>query len=233
MSKPPAFLLADVGKAYGSEGEPLFDALQGVDLTIPSHTLTTIVGPSGSGKSTLLGLLGLLDRPTSGSLSIAGNATDDLSERARCRLRARHLGFVFQAFHLMADRTVQDNVMLGGMYRGLSRTARIKESERLVANIGLTQKLTQRAATLSGGERQRVAIARALMGAPDILLCDEPTGNLDSHNGRIVVAELERLAGTGVTVVVVTHDPEIATLGTHQIHVQDGRVSGDGTTTPR
>lgn len=223
----PAFRLQGVGKTYGSPGSgaPAFEALRDVDLTVPSATLTTIVGPSGSGKSTLLGLLGLLDRPTQGDLRISGQATAELTERARCALRARHLGFVFQAFHLMPDRTVTDNVMLGGIYRGMSRRQRGRDAHRLLTDIGLADKVGQRASTLSGGERQRVAIARALVGNPDILLCDEPTGNLDSRNGDRVVDELRRLARTGITVVIVTHDPTIAALGTHRIEVRDGQVS--------
>ena len=228
MSTPAhAFRLAGIGRTYGSTGSatPAFEALRDVDLTIAAGALTTIVGPSGSGKSTLLGLLGLLDRPTRGDLSVSGQPTAGLTERARCALRARHLGFVFQAFHLMEDRTVLDNVMLGGVYRGLSRRQRLEESHRLLDDVGLSHKASRRAATLSGGERQRVAIARALVGRPSILLCDEPTGNLDSSNGARVVDELQRLARTGVTVVVVTHDRTIATLGEHRIEVRDGRVT--------
>lgn len=226
-----AFELLGVGKTYGTPGgsTPAFDALKGVDLSVPSGSLTTIVGPSGSGKSTLLGLLGLLDRPTAGDLLIAGESTADLSERRRCSLRARHLGFVFQAFHLMPERTVADNVMLGGIYRGLGRRERRDEAERLLAEVGLAGKAKQRAATLSGGERQRVAIARALVGRPGILLCDEPTGNLDSRNGERVVEELKRLSATGITVVIVTHDQAVAKLGDYRIRVKDGLVSSDGT----
>lgn len=225
-----AFELSGVAKTYGTPGgaTPPFDALKEVELSIPHGSLTTIVGPSGSGKSTLLGLLGLLDRPSSGELIIAGESTADLSERRRCLLRARHLGFVFQAFHLMPERTVVDNVMLGGIYRGLNRRERRDEAERLLVDVGLAGKARQRAATLSGGERQRVAIARALVGRPGILLCDEPTGNLDSRNGERVVNELQRLATTGITVVLVTHDQAVAGLGNHRIRVKDGLVSSDG-----
>lgn len=229
VDRTAAFELEDVTRVYGntSSTEPQFLALRQVCLSIPAGAFTTIVGPSGSGKSTLLGLLGLLDRPSEGRVTIAGHETAHLSERDRCRLRAVHLGFVFQSFHLMQDRTVLENVMLGGLYRGLTRRQRQLESSERLADMGLADKLTNRAATLSGGERQRVAIARALVGSPDILLCDEPTGNLDSTNGELVVAALRTLADQGITVVMVTHDPAIAAMGNHRIQVRDGRVNAD------
>lgn len=230
MGSSLAFELTDISKAYGDNhgDEPTFYALRDVRLHIPAGGLTTIVGPSGSGKSTLLGLLGLLDRPTHGQLSVAGHDMTDASEKTRCALRARHLGFVFQAFHLMPRRTVTDNVMLGGLYRGLTRRQRQLEAVLRLDEVGIGHKCAERAETLSGGERQRVAIARALVGSPDVLLCDEPTGNLDSKNGRAVADLLVELARSGMTVVMVTHDPRIAELGDRTVSVRDGEVSGDG-----
>lgn len=225
-----AIELTNVSKSYGNPGddEPVFHALRDVGLSIPVGTLTTIVGPSGSGKSTLLGLMGLLDEPTSGQLVLAGHSTSIATESELCALRSTYLGFVFQAFYLMPHRTVIDNVMLGGLYRGLSRQERQRQATERLDMVGLGSKVANLAGTLSGGERQRTAIARALVGTPQILLCDEPTGNLDTRNGEAVVGLLTDLSTAGLSVVIVTHDPSIAALGDHQVHVIDGRVSGDG-----
>jgi putative ABC transport system ATP-binding protein len=220
-----AFALHGVTRTYGPASQA-FHALRDVDVTIPYEAMTTVVGPSGSGKSTLLSLLGLLDRPTSGTLTVAGQDTTGASDRERGTLRASHLGFVFQAFHLMPHRTVLDNAMLGGVYRGLTRRQRQTEARERLEHVGLGTKSANLAGTLSGGERQRTAIARALVGSPPVLLCDEPTGNLDSVNGKRVVDILTDLAAAGTTVVLVTHDPTIAALGDCRLHVNDGRVSG-------
>jgi putative ABC transport system ATP-binding protein len=224
-----AYELDGVGKVYGAgRGEAPFAALQDVSVRISAGAFTTVVGPSGSGKSTLLALLGLLDQPSSGCVTIAGRATDRMREKDRCVMRARQLAFVFQAFHLMPHRTVLDNVMLGGLYRGLDRSQRRDQAWAQLARVGLTAKAANRAATLSGGERQRIAIARSLLGSPQILLCDEPTGNLDTTNGTAVVSLLIELSDSGLTVVLVTHDEHIAAMGDHRLSVLDGRVSGDG-----
>lgn len=231
MDEIPAFELTDITKAYGDLNgrRPIFTALRDVTLRIPIGGLTTIVGPSGSGKSTLLGLLGLLDRPTRGTIRVLDRDASGVGERGRCRLRAQHLGFVFQAFHLMHRRSVLDNVMVGGLYRGLRRAERADESLRRLETVGLQHKADVRAETLSGGERQRVAIARALVGSPQVLLCDEPTGNLDSANGKAITDTLLQLAHSGTTVIMVTHDPLIAALGDRTVRVRDGGVTGDGT----
>jgi ABC-type lipoprotein export system ATPase subunit len=226
--QPAAFELRDVGKTYESKSGPGFSALRNVSITIPQGSFTTIVGPSGSGKSTLLGLLGLLDRPTTGEVYLAGHPTVRSREKARCRLRSVHLGFVFQSFHLMTRRSVLENVALGGLYKGLPHSRRLSEARLRLDTVGLSQKESNLAGTLSGGERQRVAIARALVGGPPILLCDEPTGNLDSTNGQAVVHLLRQLADEGTTVVVVTHDLTIAEQGRHRISVLDGLVAEDG-----
>jgi putative ABC transport system ATP-binding protein len=173
----------------------------------------------------LLALLGLLDVPTSGEMSLLGETLGRSDTGLRRRLRAQHLGFVFQSFHLMAHRTVLENTMLGGLYRGMSRGARRIEALDALDRVGLSPKAARRASTLSGGERQRAAIARALVGSPRILLCDEPTGNLDTSNSRAVIKLLQELSAGGITLVMVTHEPTIAALGTQQLQVVDGVVS--------
>lgn len=223
-----AFRLESVGRVFGPRNGPRFEALTDVSLSIPGNRLTTIVGPSGSGKSTLLSLLGLLDTPSRGELYVGGSPTFGASERERCVLRATMFGFVFQAFHLMARRTVLDNVALGGLYRGLPYAQRRAEALASLETVGLAEKAGNHAATLSGGEKQRVAIARALVGAPPILLCDEPTGNLDSANGRAILELLLRIAAAGSTVIVVTHDMSIADKGDYRISVRDGRAEPVG-----
>ncbi|MGN6253345.1 MAG: ABC transporter ATP-binding protein [Marmoricola sp.] len=224
-----AYRLDGVSKVYGGDrGGARFVALRDVSLRIPEGAYATVVGPSGSGKSTLLGLLGLLDQPSSGTICVAGWSMSEANEKIRCRMRAQHLAFVFQAFHLMQHRTVLDNVMLGGLYRGLDRGERRAQAHARLAQVGLSAKADKRAGTLSGGERQRTAIARALLGSPSVLLCDEPTGNLDSANGRAVVALLGELHASGITIVLVTHDEHIAAQGDHRISVVDGQVRGDG-----
>lgn len=223
----PALELRGVSRSYGVPGgrEPVFDALKPVDLAVPDGAFTTIVGPSGAGKSTLLGLMGLLDVPTSGELSLLGETLGPNDAGLRRRMRAKHLGFVFQAFHLMPHRTVLENTMLGGLYRGMPRGARRAEALGALDRVGLTPKADKRASTLSGGERQRSAIARALVGSPRILLCDEPTGNLDTSNSQAVITLLQELSDGGITLVIVTHEPTIAALGTQQLQVVDGVLS--------
>lgn len=230
LEQRPVYRLEGVSKVYGgtAEGDAPFTALDNVTMTIPDGAFTTIVGPSGSGKSTLLSLLGLLDRPSSGAISIDGIGLGEAKERRRCAMRSSHLAFVFQAFHLMQHRTVMDNVMLGGLYRGLNRAERQRQAGLCLEQVGLGSKTTNLASTLSGGERQRTAIARALVGEPRILLCDEPTGNLDTRNGEAIASLLTELSQSGITIIMVTHDPAIAALGNHKVHVIDGKVSGDG-----
>ncbi|MFZ5850235.1 MAG: ABC transporter ATP-binding protein [Actinomycetota bacterium] len=203
------------------------DALRSVDLDVLSGELMTISGPSGSGKSTLLNILGLLDRPTSGRFELLGLDMSRSTDKARSDVRAQSLGFVFQAFHLMGRRSVVENVMLGGLYRGLPRRERVDRSRAAIDRVGLTHRLGARAATLSGGERQRVAIARALVGDPPILLCDEPTGNLDSTNSTAIADLLKGFYAQGIALVIVTHDPVVAALGGRRVAVRDGVVSGD------
>lgn len=212
------------GCARTYPGPPQVRALLPFDLDIPAGGLVTVAGPSGSGKSTWLSLAGLLDRPTSGTVALDGQETTTLSEIDRTDLRGRMIGFVFQAFHLMPLRTVTENVELAGLYQGMDRATRRDQAAEALAVVGLTPRAMARAGQLSGGEQQRVAIARGLVGAPRLLLCDEPTGNLDTATGAGIVTILERLAATGITVVVVTHDPDLAARGTIRVEIRDGRV---------
>ncbi|WP_300679657.1 ABC transporter ATP-binding protein [Nocardioides sp.] len=220
----PIVSLRGVGRVFDRDVK--VPALVDVDLEITAGSLTTISGASGSGKSTLLNILGLLYRPTTGSYLLDGADTGAMSDRERSAMRAETLGFVFQAFHLMARRTVLDNVMMGTLYRGLPRRRRQELALDALTSVGLDSRADQPARTLSGGERQRVAIARSLVGAPRLLLCDEPTGNLDSANGTAIVELLRGLLATrAIALVVVTHDPAIAAVGDRQFRVADGRVA--------
>lgn len=219
----------DLHKEYSTRGGLTpFLALQGVSLEVPVGSFATISGPSGSGKSTLLSILGLLDRPTRGHLSVLGIPASGLKESSRTRVRATYLAFVFQSFHLMPHRSAVDNVALGGLYRGLSVDERAEQAIAALERVGLGTKSMQRAVTLSGGEQQRLAIARALVGGPRILFCDEPTGNLDSLNSAGICELIRELHQQGLTILLVSHDPAVARLGDQQIEVRDGYAIGDG-----
>ena len=199
-------------------------AVRSVDLTVGYGELVAIVGPSGSGKSTMLHLIGTLDRPSSGSVTIDGHDVARLSDRQLSALRARRIGFVFQQFHLAAGRNAVANVADGLLYAGLAKKDREARAEAALVRVGLGERLTHRPHELSGGERQRVAIARAVAGDPALLLADEPTGNLDSASGQGVVALLRELNDAGTTVLVITHDHEIADSLPRQVPMRDGEV---------
>lgn len=201
-------------------------ALLPTDLEIEIGEFVAIVGPSGSGKSTLLNLLGLLDRPTSGRYSLAGTDTTSLDEGRRTALRANFIGFVFQAFHLLATHSAAENVELGMLYSGTRVDERRRRARAMLERVGLGHRLAALPSTLSGGERQRVAIARALVMEPRLLLCDEPTGNLDSATSDAVLDLIEDLNGEGITVVMVTHDHNVAERASRRVSVADGMVSG-------
>ena len=212
------------GVAKRHAGPPAVDAVHPCTLSIGKGELVAVTGPSGSGKSTLLNLLGLLDRPTAGSYLLEGVATETLSDARRSELRARHLGFVFQAFHLIGYRSPLENVALPLAHQGIPRGERLARAEECLERVGLQHRVRADPTTLSGGERQRVAIARAVAPAPTLLLCDEPTGNLDSVAAGSILDLLVDLQQAGSTVVIVTHDPTIAARAPRRLEIRDGTV---------
>jgi putative ABC transport system ATP-binding protein len=200
-------------------------ALRSCDLAIAAGEYVAIEGPSGSGKSTLLNLLGLLDTPTTGVYTLDGYPTHRLSDADLTALRAHRIGFVFQAFHLVPYRTVVENVELGALYRHTRRRQRRKAAIRILRQVGLGHRLWAYPPTLSGGERQRVAIARALLNEPALLLCDEPTGNLDTTTTAAILELLDRLHQQGLTIILITHNPEIAARTQRRLAITDGQLT--------
>ena len=216
--------LRDVQRTYG---EPPVAACAGVSLEIDDGEFVAIVGPSGSGKSTLLNLIGTLDRPSAGTVEIDGVDVGSLSDAKLSALRASRIGFVFQQFHLADGVNAVDNVADGLLYSGVPRSARRRRARAALKRVGLAHRLDHRPHQMSGGERQRVAIARAVVGEPPLLLADEPTGNLDSTSGASIVELLHELHAQGTTIIVITHDNELAAQLPRQIAIRDGRIVGD------
>ena len=216
--------LSGVGRTFTATDPPV-PALTGVDLRVRAGDYLGIIGPSGSGKSTLLNILGLLDVPDSGEYTFEGTPTVRLADRRRTMLRGSRIGFVFQAFHLLMYRTVLENVMLGGLYTGLPAAARRDRAAHALDRVGMSHRLDFRPGRLSGGERQRVAIARALAVDPAVLLCDEPTGNLDSANTAAVLDLFDELRSGGATLLVITHDVTVAERADRRIRITDGRLT--------
>jgi len=228
MSEPATVLVSARGlhKQYGS-GEGLVRAVDGVDLEVPRGETLAVMGPSGCGKSTLLQLLGGLDRPSAGELSLAGRPVNRLSERALARLRCTEVGFVFQAYHLMDELTAQENVELPVLLAGRSRREARRRAGDLLEQVGLADRARHLPSELSGGQRQRVAIARALANQPQLVLADEPTGNLDSAATLEVLRLFEALRAAGLTLVIVTHDDRIAATADRLISMRDGAFVGE------
>lgn len=212
--------LNKIGKQYGTD--PPVYALVDVDLTLDRGDWLSITGPSGAGKSTLLNIIGCLDRPTSGNYFIDGIDTAGLTDKQRAGLRSQRIGFVFQSFHLLPYRTVLENVMLGEVYRKQPRAGRRTRALTAIERVGLSHRAGYLPTKLSGGERQRVAIARALVSSPSLLLCDEPTGNLDSRSSAAILDLFEKLNQEGLTLVIVTHDENIANRAGRRVHIVDG-----------
>lgn len=219
--------LENVTKVYPTT--PPVHALAGVDLTVASGELLAVVGPSGSGKSTLLHIMGTLDRPSSGEVEVAGYRVSELSDTELSGLRATHIGFIFQAFHLLTGYSALDNVADGLLYTGMGLEQRRERAHQALVTVGLGHRLDHVATQLSGGERQRVAIARAIVGEHALVLADEPTGNLDTKTSEGIIELLGELNRAGTTIVVVTHDLEIADSLPRVVRLRDGLIESDRT----
>ena len=222
----PLLELRGIGKRYRM-GETDVDALRGVDLAIARNEYVAFIGPSGSGKTTLMNIVGCLDRPSSGSYLLNGQRVADLDDNALARIRNREIGFVFQNFNLLGRADALHNVMQPLVYRGVKLRERRQLATAALAGVGLGDRLDHRPNQLSGGQRQRVAIARALVGRPSILLADEPTGNLDSTTAREIMAMFATLHRAGNTIILVTHDAEVAAHAERTVAIRDGQVISD------
>ena len=220
----PLIAFDRVSRIY-SMGRLDVPALEDVSLAIQPGEFVAIVGPSGSGKSTMMNILGCLDRPTHGSYRLDGTAVADLDDDGLAALRSRTIGFVFQSYNLLPRTTALDNVATPLLYQGVGRSERVRRARATLERLGLGDRTDHEPTELSGGQQQRVAVARALVTEPALILADEPTGNLDSHAGAEVIALLRELHQAGRTIVLITHDPEVARSADRQIHLLDGRIA--------
>ena len=218
----PLIKLDDVTRIF--PGPPAVNALRGVDLEVNTGEYLAIIGPSGSGKSTMLNTLGLLDRPSTGTYLFEGIDVSQISEDERAALRGGQIGFVFQSFHLLATRSVLENVMLATAYAGVPREERETLARAALERVGLGHRMEFFPGTLSGGERQRVAIARAVSTSPRLLLADEPTGNLDRENSEAVMRLFRELWSDGLTIIMITHDAAVARAADRRVEISDGRL---------
>ncbi|MFI5262854.1 MAG: ABC transporter ATP-binding protein [Candidatus Limnocylindrales bacterium] len=220
---PPLLELQGISRVYDT-GRISVTALAGVDLAVAHGEFLAIVGPSGSGKSTLMNIVGCLDRPTSGVYRLDGQPVEDLSDDQLALVRSRAIGFVFQSYNLLPRTSALENVATPLLYQGVGRSERLARARAALDHLGLGDRLDHEPSELSGGQQQRVAIARALVTNPRLLLADEPTGNLDSASGAEVIALLHDLNAAGMTVVLITHDADVAAAARRQVHVRDGRL---------
>jgi putative ABC transport system ATP-binding protein len=226
VNSGPVIALSGIARDFHLGSETVH-ALAGVDLTIERGEYVAIVGPSGSGKSTLMNLIGCLDTPTAGRYRLDGTEVQRLGDDALAEIRNRKIGFVFQFFNLLARATAVDNVALPLLYSGVRWGERRDRAKRALSRVGLADRMDHRPEQLSGGQRQRVAVARALVNDPALLLADEPTGALDQATGRDIIGLFERLNGEGVTVVLVTHDHDVAARTRRRVEIVDGRIARD------
>jgi len=213
----------DLRKTY-QMGETAVHAMDGLDLSIPSGSFTVIMGPSGSGKSTLLYLVGGLDWPTSGEILVDNDEIGKMDENSLADYRRNKVGFIFQSFNLIANLSAEANVAFPLRFAGMKKKNRIERAEDLMEKVGLKDRIGHKPTELSGGQQQRVAVARALVNDPPLILADEPTGNLDSTSGQVIMSMLDELRKAGKTVMVASHDPRMLTLATHRVFLMDGRM---------
>jgi putative ABC transport system ATP-binding protein len=222
----PIVALDRVSRTYAMDGIHV-DALRDVSLTVGAGEFVSIVGPSGSGKSTMMNIVGCLDRPTAGSYRLAGTPVAELDDDGLARLRSRTIGFVFQSYNLLPRTTALENVATPLLYQGVGRKERTARATAALERLGLGDRLHHEPSQLSGGQQQRVAVARAIVTDPALILADEPTGNLDSASGQDVLAVLRELHHAGRTIVLITHDAEVAAAAGRQVHIRDGRLSDE------
>ena len=220
-------VVEDLWRTYDMGSEQQVQALRGVSLRIRHNEYVAIMGPSGSGKSTLMNLIGCLDTPSKGRYWLNGQLVSDLDDDQLARIRNREIGFVFQTFNLLAGATALHNVELPLIYNGTPAATRIERAKEALRNVGLESRMHHKPNELSGGQRQRVAIARALVNRPSIILADEPTGNLDSKTGMEIMGLFDQLHANGNTIVVVTHEPDIAEFAHRVVHIRDGQIFSD------
>jgi putative ABC transport system ATP-binding protein len=229
---PPECIICtqDLWKSYDMGGEQQVDALSGVDLAIRRNEYVAIMGPSGSGKSTLMNLIGCLDSPTRGVYWLNGHRVSELNDDELARIRNKEIGFVFQTFNLLARASALHNVELPLIYAGVAPAERLERARQTLESVGMGKRMSHKPSELSGGQRQRVAIARALVNHPALILADEPTGNLDSKTGTEIMALFDNLHGQGNTILLVTHEHDVAEYAHRIVHIRDGKVAYDEVT---